>query len=161
FVNTSDGIGSWNGDNAPGYIIENNVFDHQTEESAIALHLDNGSQVIHNTCIDASDACLDLTGLSGQPSVGTVVKDNIFDTRNPYDLTYADPASKVDNMDSSGATGSDFTGTPTFNGGTSFPFAGAASYLLTAGSAGHDRADDGTNVGTTGLPQTGYGPQTS
>jgi hypothetical protein len=161
FVNTSDGIGSWNGDNAPGYIIENNVFDHQTEESAIALHLDNGSTVEHNTCIDPGAACLDLTGLSGQPSVGTVVKDNIFDARDAYDLSNADPASVVDNMDSSGATGSDFNGTPTFIGGTGFPFGSPADYLLSSTSTGHARADDSTSVGITGLPQTNYGPQTS
>jgi hypothetical protein len=159
FVDTSDGIGSWNGDNAPGYVIENNIFDHQLEESAIALHLDNGSTVVHNTCIDPGAACLDLTGLSGQPSVGTVVDDNIFDASDPYDLSNANPASVVDNMVPSGATGSDFNGTPTFVGGTGFPLAGPTDYLLTSVAA--VSANDGTNVGITGLPQTSYGPQTS
>ncbi|HEX3803723.1 MAG TPA: hypothetical protein VHV75_12870 [Solirubrobacteraceae bacterium] len=161
FVDTADGIGSWNGDNAPGYLIENNVFDHQVEESAIVLHLDKGSRVIHNTCIDASDACIDLTGTSYQPSVGTVIKDNIFDARYPYDLTYADPARRIDNMVRARAGDSDFDGIPRFVGGTNVPFTSRADYLLTSRSPGHNRADDGTDVGAVSLNRIAYGPQAS
>jgi hypothetical protein len=128
--------------------IEHNVI-WSMHSHGITIGGDKGSTIAHNTVRDVGPnaAGLDLTSKSGQQSVGTVVKDNILKS---IALTNgvggpAQPATNTNNMLGSGATGANFNGTPTFAGGSDpGTFSG---FALAAGSAGKNRATDGSDVG--------------
>jgi hypothetical protein len=71
------------------------------------------------------------------------------------------PLTNSNNMFASGATGSNFNGSPTFvGGGSPGSFTQFSQYCLAAGSAGITGASDGTQVGACGGGFTG-GPPTS
>ena len=163
-VNAADGIGGWDGPLLAD--IENNVIDSTTENNEIDLDDDRGSTIAHNTLINpANGVAIDLTSKSGQgPSKNTIIKDNVItQASDPISLSgggcncTATPSVNMDNMLTSGASGSNFSGTPSFS--SSSPYSNHNSYMLTSTSAGHDRADDGTDVGVYALADPTLGPQ--
>jgi hypothetical protein len=158
----ADGIGGWDGPLLTD--IENNVIAHTSEEMAIDLDEDRGSTIMHNTIIDPANGIgIDLGSKTGQiASTGTIIRDNIIDRAStPESLTgpgnTATPAVNTNNMFSSRASSPNFNGTPILSGGKTFT--AHNSYLLTAGSAGHNRASDGTAVGIYAIGNVTYGPQ--
>lgn len=178
FWNSSDAFGGFDGPTLIDF--ENDVCSTDTDlGGCVTTNNDQGSTISHNTFTQVgSSTDVDLTSKATYAaSNNTVLNNNSFGhpatstiialTTSGGCVCTATPASIINNMypagDSlaSGYTGSlasDFTGVPTFQGGSSFPLATHDSYLLTTGSNGHNGASDGTDVGTAAIGAVTYGP---
>jgi parallel beta-helix repeat protein len=142
---TTQGITSYDS-GTHNVLIENNVVDIR-RQWGIEWYDDDGSTIRHNTVVYHGGSCYG-SNPCGEISIDTkgscpgttAVNDNIATA-----VGGACPFTHTKNMVPSGATGSDFNGTPTFVGGSApTTFAG---FALTCASSGHNAASDGTNVG--------------
>jgi hypothetical protein len=139
------------------------------------VEADNTSIIKHNTVAAYKDSygnpggCIGL-GSKGPASAGTAITDNIatclVDNENGNTASYTE---SYNLWVSSGPSGTgDIHGAPTYQGGacgnltsSQGPFCSDkwSNYVLTAGSIGYQKADDGTNIGAYGPgPTTPGGP---
>lgn len=164
FYNSIDMAGcsfsAWNGSDFTNF--EDNVVAGTPNDgcySALDLHGDNNSTVIHNTfeygaCEphnDSTSPCgeIDLAWANPGPVAGsgTIIRDNILtDVSLDCGAVGCPSYSEDHNLFHSGGTGTgDKTGTPQFTGGAApRTFAG---FALAPGSPGVGAASDGTNMG--------------
>lgn len=147
---SSDGIVAYDG--VEEATIECNVVDVRSGRYGIELYADDSSIVRGNTFVKRSSCAysglcgiIELNHKSTDPAgVGTIVKDNIvMGGINLVDGSAA--ASNRNNMLVSGASGSNFNGTPIFVGGSN-PTSWAG-YFLASNSPGLTGAIDGGRVG--------------
>jgi hypothetical protein len=135
-------------DGGGGHDIQNNVIARM---SIFGMDFggDENSKIIHNTQFQSVGNGLDMTSKAGQNSVGETIKDNVVKNIAMSDSdSAAKPAVNTNNMLISGASGSNFNGTPQFVGGSSpTTYAG---FALASGSPGKGRASDGSDVGISG-----------
>jgi hypothetical protein len=148
--NTSDGIVAY--DTIDHAIIENNVLDLVSGRWGIELYSDNGSIVRHNTlvyrttCEYAPCGHIILDHKSTDPAgVGTQIYDNIAYSIEIQNGSTATVNNK--NMLITGASGTNFSGTPTYVGGGGTTLSNHDAFLLTSTSPGHLAASDGTDAG--------------
>jgi parallel beta-helix repeat protein len=150
FHNSADGIVAYDG--TAHNTIENNVIDLVTGRYGIEMYSDTGTIIRHNTLVKRSSCAFNgacgnimLDHKTADPiGTGTVIENNIV--MGGISISNGSVAAvNRNNMVVSGASGSNFNGTPIFVGGTS-PTTWA-DYKLTAGSPGLTGASDGGVVG--------------
>jgi hypothetical protein len=136
-------IGAFDG--TCGNIIEDNVIQDFTGHW-ITLGGDRpGSQVRHNTIVGGGGRRIDCSSKSGyQPSL-TAIRDTVAGAIMLSGGTNCTPSENRNNMLSSGASGSNFNGTPQFVGGSNPQT--YAGFKLAPGSPGKGAASDGLDVG--------------
>lgn len=146
--NSADGIVAYDG--VEDALIEHNVINLVNGRYGIELYADKNSIVRHNTLVYGTGceyvACgqIILDHKSQDPAgVGTVIENNIASGINMDNGSTA--AVNRNNMLRSGASGSNFIGTPVYAGGAS-PTS-YSGFLLAGGSPGKNAASDGTDVG--------------
>jgi hypothetical protein len=132
-------------------VADNVLSSNQPTEHCVDLAGDNSgpgtdpSTFKHNTGFGSCTLEFEQSH-AGVDSIGTIVSDNIW--TGGYSFNEGVTASEEvfsNNMIPSGATGTDFNGTPTYSGGaTPSSYTG---FCLTAGSAGHLAGSDGLDVG--------------
>jgi len=147
---SADGIVAYDG--VSNVTLEYNVIDLVGGRNGIELYSDTNSIIRYNTLVkrstcEYSGMCglVDLNHKTVDPAgSGTVVENNIV--MAGINLNNGSTASvNRNNMFVSGASGSNFNGTPVFTGGAN-PTTWAG-YFLTAGSPGLTNATDGGRVG--------------
>jgi hypothetical protein len=125
--------------------VEDNVIAHM---SLFGMDFggDDSSTIVHNTEFAISGQGLDMTSKAGQNSVNATIRDNVLKAIALLDSdSNATPKVNANNMLLSGASGQNFNGTPSFQGGANpTTYAG---FALAAGSPGKGRASDGLDVG--------------
>jgi hypothetical protein len=136
-------IGAFDG--TCGNLIEDNVIQNFTAHW-ITLGGDRpGSTVRHNTLVGTGGRNIDCSSKSGSGASQTAIQDNIAGNIVLDGGTRCTPSANKNNMLSSGASGSNFAGTPQFVGGASpTTYAG---FKLAPGSPGRGAASDGLDVG--------------
>lgn len=146
--NSADGIVAYDG--TAGNLIENNVIDLVTGRWGIELYADNGSTIRHNTlvyntgCEYAACGWVVLDHKTANPAgVNTVIENNIL---TGISMNNGSSASvNRNNMLRSGATGTNFNGTPSYTGGTAPT--NYSGFYLNPGSPGKGAGSDGFDVG--------------
>jgi hypothetical protein len=145
---SADGIVAYDG--VDSAIIENNVIDLVNGRYGIELYTDNGSIIRNNTLkygtgcayVPCGQIVLDRK-MSDPPGSGTIIENNIA---SGIDLNGGSTAAvNRNNMMRSGATGSNFSGTPAYvGGGSPTTYNG---FKLANGSPGRGASTSGTDVG--------------
>lgn len=140
FVADDDGFANFDG--VSNATVTDNACIEIGRSACITLYSDTDSTVNHNTMATSGEAVLELDHKDADPAgTGTVVENNVGPVFASDGSTMATDTHNL----YSGATSPDINGSPTFAGGSSpstWP-----GFELTSGSAGHNAATDGSDVG--------------
>ena len=147
-------IGAFDG--ACGNLIEHNVVQNFTAHWITVMGDRPGSTVQWNTITGSGAGVIACGSKAGYPSSQTIIRNNVaggIDLSNGVACT---PTQSTNNMLRSGGSGGNFSGAPTFAGGSSPSTFGG--FQLAAGSPGKGRAADGSDVGAFGAGFAGGPP---
>ena len=139
-------------DSTAGNLIEDNVVDVLSRNWCIEVYSGDGDVVRHNTCVHRPSPPCGFGNPCGQISFSAKSGDDNGRNLRVYDniatsigVSSSTVVERHHNMLRSGASGSDFGGTPQFVGGAS-PTTWEG-YRLAPGSPGKGAASDGADVG--------------
>lgn len=160
-------------DGVSGVLVENNVLDPGPSgcggageigrrDCQIEFFSDDGSTIQHNTIVNRGSSYGKIC--FGNKAVDDAGKNTILRNNSAASIDLnaqtggqaATLAINTNNLLASGASGSNIAGSPTFTGGT-YPTT-LPGFKLTIGSAGHNAATDGQDVGTLYYGATGAAP---
>jgi hypothetical protein len=146
--NCADGIVAYDG--IDSVTIEDNVIDLVTGRYGIELYADSNSIIRHNTlkyattCGNGTCGQIQLDHKTADPAgVGTIVENNVATLISLNNGSSA--AVNRNNMLRSGASGTNFIGTPVYVGGANPT--NNAGFALASNSPGKGAASDGLDVG--------------